>query len=101
METNAALSGSDIDAPGLQKALPLTGLHFVYREMVRRHAIRNPLIYPQCYVPYEKVSEVAWNVRVSAEIYRKIVAEIGEQDATFGGAFDIALTQYDKHGREE
>ena len=79
----------------------MTGLHFVYREMVRRHAIRNPLIYPQCYVPYEKVSEVAWNVRVSAEIYRKIVAEIGEQDATFGGAFDIALTQYDKHGREE
>ena len=101
IKTNAALSGSDIDAPGLQKALPLTGLHFVYREMVRRHAIRNPLIYPQCYVPYEKVSEVAWNVRVSAEIYRKIVAEIGEQDATFGGAFDIALTQYDKHGREE
>ena len=101
IKTNAALSGSGIDAPGFQKALSLTGIHFVFREMVRRHAIRNPLIYPQCFVPYEKVSEVAWNVRVSAEIYRKIVAEIGEQDATFDGAFDIALTQYDKHGREE
>ncbi len=97
---NSALSGSSIDVPGLEKALPLTGLHFVYREMVRRHAISNPVIYPQCFVPYEKVAEVAWNVRVSSEIYRKVVAEIGEQEATFGGAFDIALTQYDKHGRE-
>lgn len=100
VKKNATLSGSGIDVPGLQKALSLTGLHFVYREMVRRHAINNPLIYPQCFVPYETVAEVAWNIRVSSEIYRKVVAEIGERDATFGGAFDIALTQYDKHGRE-
>lgn len=95
--TNPRLSGSGIDAPGLQYALGgSTGLSFVCREMVRRGAIRNPALHRFCFVPYPKVSEFGECLCDSEAIYRRAVRELGLDGATFGKSFDIALTSYMK-----
>lgn len=101
IKTNSKLSGSGIDAPGLQYALgDSTGLAFVYREMVRRGAVENKFIHRFCFVPYPKVSEFSFCYRSSEEIYDRAVRELGQNDATFGLAFDIAITSYLKSGRK-
>ncbi|MDE3275088.1 MAG: hypothetical protein PUJ80_03595 [Verrucomicrobiota bacterium] len=100
IKENSKLRGTGIDAPGLQYALGQgTGLAFVYREMVRRGAIRNPLLHRFCFVPYPSVSEFGLCIRDSEAIFDKAVHEIGREDATFGLAFDIAITSYIRSGR--
>lgn len=96
--TNARLSGSGIDAPGLQYALgERTGLSFVCREMVRRGAVRNPSLHRFCFVPYPDVSEFAGCLRDSEDVYRRAVDKLGLDGATFDRSFDIALTSYMKY----
>lgn len=100
IKANSKLSGSGIDAPGLQYALgEQTGLSFVCREMVRRGAIRNPLLHRFCFVPYPPVSEFCSFLRDSEDLFDKAVHELGEEKATFDLAFDIALTSYLKSRR--
>lgn len=95
--TNARLSGSGIDAPGLQYALgERTGLSFVCREMVRRGAVHNPSLHRFCFVPYPNVSEFAECLRDSEDVYRRAVDKLGLDGATFDRSFDIALTSYMK-----
>jgi len=95
IKENSKLRGTGIDAPGLQYALGQgTGLAFVYREMVRRGAIRNPLLHRFCFVPYPSVSEFGLCIRDSEAIFDKAVHELGREDATFGLTFDIAITSY-------
>lgn len=97
IKENSKLSGSGIDAPGLQYALgEQTGLSFVCREMVRRGAIRNPLLHRFCFVPYPPVSEFCSFLRDSEDLFNEAVRELGEEKATFDLAFDIALTSYFK-----
>ena len=97
---NPLLSGTGITPPGLNKALGsrvATGLHFVFREMVRRKALtKNDGIFQYCYVPYKNVSEIADSNRDSEDIYRRVAAEIGFQKATFLNDFDIAILKYRK-----
>lgn len=95
VKENSKLRGTGIDAPGLQYALgEQTGLSFVCREMVRRGAIRNPLLHRFCFVPYPPVSEFCSFLRDSEAMFDKAVHELGEEKATFDLAFDIALTSY-------
>jgi hypothetical protein len=95
IKENSKLRGTGIDAPGLQYALGQnTGLAFVYREMVRRGAIRNPLLHRFCFVPYPSVSEFGLCMRDSENIFEKVVREIGRENATFDLGFDIAITSY-------
>ena len=101
IKMNPKLSGTGIDAPGLQYALGgCTGLAFVYRELVRRGAIANEALYRFCYVPYPKVSEFSSCYRSSEDIYEKAVRELGRDKATFDLSFDIAITSYLKSGRK-
>ena len=100
IKENSKLRGTSIDAPGLQYALGQgTGLAFVYREMVRRHAVSNPILHRFCYVPYPRVSEFGLCIRDSEAIFEKAVRELGREDATFGLAFDIAITSFMKSRR--
>ena len=100
IKENSKLRGTSIDAPGLQYALGQgTGLAFVYREMVRRHAVSNPILHRFCYVPYPRVSEFGHCIRDSEAIFEKAVRELGREDATFGLAFDIAITSFMKSRR--
>lgn len=88
-----------MDAPGLQKALGgkyNTGIHFVCREMVRRGAICNPEMHKYCFVPYKSVAEEVGESRNSVQIYNAVVSAIGAENASFMGAFDIALIAYKK-----
>ena len=100
IKQNSKLSQTGIDAPGLQYALGQgTGLAFVYREMVRRGAIKNPLLHRFCFVPYPKVSEFGLCIRDSEAIFDKAVRELGREEATFGLSFDIAITSFMKARR--
>ena len=95
---NSRFSGTGITPPGLNKALgsgKATGLHFVFREMVRRKAItRNDKIFRYCFVPYKDISETADAKRDSEDIYWKVVTAIGVDKATFLNDFDIAILKY-------
>ena len=97
---NSRFYGTGITPPGLDKALgtgAATGLHFVFREMVRRKAItRNDKIFKYCFVPYKDVSETASARRDSEDIYRNVVTAIGYDKATFLNDFDIAILKYRK-----
>lgn len=93
-QTNPLLQQTGITAPGLQKALGTTGIHFVFREMVRRGAIKNPALHPFCFVPYQGLSERLGLPQDSQLIHSSIVNEIGEEKSSFGGAFDVAITSY-------
>ena len=70
------------------------GCHFVFRELVRRKFVTNAAIYPYCFVPYRAVAEGADVTQESQAIWEKVKNAIGEENATFGEAFDIAITAY-------
>lgn len=92
---HAALSGSDIgDAPALKRALGV-GRHFLLRELLRRGALQNKVLYPFCYVPVKRVRTLvsAWGGcgDTSEGIHSFLAKYLGEEGATFNGAFDLPL----------
>ena len=87
---NSMLSGSGIDLPGLQNALCPRGRTFLLRELVRRKAISNSCVYPYCFVSIGSL----FNGEDSKSIYNRISFNLHKEDATFAGAFDIALVSF-------
>jgi hypothetical protein len=97
VKKNPLLSGSGIELPGLQTALCARGKAFLVRELVRRKAISNSCIFPYCFVPKGALI----NGEDSKSIYNRISYVLPKEDATFGGAFDIALVSYLKAERKD
>ena len=90
IKKNPMLSGSGIDLPGLQNALYTRGRTFLVRELIRRKAISNSCVYPYCFVSKGSL----FNGEDSKSIYNRISFNLHKEDATFGGAFDIALVSF-------
>lgn len=94
---NLDFSGGGPDAPSMRRALGRVGIHFVLRELVRLNFIRGKNIYHLCYVPIQRVRDLLSlitngdRVETSEDIYRLLVKHMGDENATFGGVFDLPL----------
>lgn len=95
--TAAALSGSGIDAPAIDKVLRL-GRHFVIRELVRRGVLTNPLLYKYCFTPSRRIRHVfacigcslnGVDIHNSKTIYEFVEHHLGAERATYDLAFDL------------
>ncbi|SEH07962.1 sacsin N-terminal ATP-binding-like domain-containing protein [Candidatus Venteria ishoeyi] len=94
--------GGGIDAPPLQHTLSL-GACFVVRELVRKQVVKPvPALTPYCYVPVKRTRDLLGrmgcnacdsgaDIDTSKEIHKFLVKHLGEERATFDGAFDIPL----------
>lgn len=105
---SAVYQGGGISAPPLNRTLGY-GANFVVRELLRYKILQTPHeknLYPLCYVPTQRVrhlfqsmgcsdiSDERFSLRDSETMYRFVCEHLGEERATFDGAFDIALTAY-------
>lgn len=103
--------GGGIEAPPLTRTLGL-GACFVVRELARLGLVRSQHAFPYCYVPTKGVRNLLQElgapgvgldygdkVEDSPAIHKFLVKHLGEEGATFGGAFDIPLRYlaYDKN----
>jgi|GEM_PF-2498394 len=96
------------DAPPLRPYLGI-GAHFVLRELVRKGILRNPAVVTQaakyCYVPsrsvreFLDVAEVGTRADQARAIYDALCEALGEERATFGGAFDLPLLRHLKNNK--
>lgn len=93
-QTNPLLQQTGIKAPGLQKALGTVGVHFVFRELVRRGAIKNSSLDPFCFVPYQGLCDRLGVEQSSQAIHSLVTDAIGREIVSFGNAFDIAISSY-------
>jgi hypothetical protein len=81
---------SGFEAPPNAQGLGIGG-QFVMREMVRSGLIQNPLAFEHCYVPVQRLCRL-WNrIGCHSGFYRDLCRHLGEERATFGGAFDLPL----------
>lgn len=96
---NALLGPGDPDAPPLQDVLGI-GAHFVLRELVRKRVLKNPELFPLCYVANLRVRQVmersglvmsygAKHEEQSKLVYEEMKAQFG--DGTFGLGFDVPI----------
>ncbi len=92
--TNPQLQGSGIDAPPLTRTLKV-GFHLIVRELLHHGVIKNPLAIPHAYAPITRVknffSKFHVHVDTSEGIHRVLKERLGEEEATFGGDYDIPL----------
>jgi hypothetical protein len=100
---NPAFQGGGPDAAPISQVLGI-GCCFVLRELAAANVVANPAVHPYCFVPS---ASVRWLVRMlggpdldsvagprsvqSVAIYEFLCDELGRDDATFDGAFDIPL----------
>jgi hypothetical protein len=101
IRTSAVFSGSDLDAPALNRALGM-GVYFVIRELTRLDILRNDHVHRHCYVPAgrvcallkvlgcDEVEGASMNER-SGVIHKFLIAHLGPERATFGRSFDLPL----------
>ncbi len=96
---NPIFSGSDINAPNLNRALGI-GKHFVLRELVRTGVIQNSQVYAECFMPSKRVRQQLerlgcalsideWSSSDSRTIYKFLCEHLGEERATFDLSFDL------------
>lgn len=93
--SDPSLSGSGIDAPTLSGILRL-GQHLVIRELLRAGVLSPPVAKEMAFAPRRSVislmGELGYDdVDSSSDIFRVLIAELGEEKACFGGAYDIPL----------
>lgn len=97
-----SLAGSGIDAPTLSGMLRL-GRHLVVRELLRVQVLSSETAKELAFAPRSAVvalmAELGHTVSSSQDIYEVLKAELGEEDATFGGAYDIPLQLIATHAR--
>ena len=97
------------DAPPLKPFLGI-GAHFVLRELVRKKLLTKPEVIqnaePYCFVPSKRIrrllniSEVGTRADQAQAIYQALCENLGQDRATFNGAFDLPLLKYLKDNRE-
>ena len=100
---NPLQAGGGADAPPLTAALGI-GACFVVRELVHGGFLQNPHVHKYCYVPVRRVVRLLIGMgcselkdsslerwELSAIIHRFLCKHLGEEDATFGGDFDLPL----------
>ena len=93
--SDPSLSGSGIEAPTLSGMLRL-GQHLVVRELLRVEVLSSDVARELAFAPRTAVLELMArlghdDLRSSSDIYRVLVAELGEEAACFSGAYDIPL----------
>lgn len=100
--TASILQGGGFDAPQLKRALGF-GACFVLRELARNKIIEtNRYINPYCYVPVGRTRDLLErmgciecsgdaDIEQSRKIHAFLVKHLGEEKATFNGAYDIPL----------
>jgi hypothetical protein len=86
--------GGGIDAPPLNRTLKVGG-PLVIRELLHHGVIASPLAIPHAYAPVQRIrdwfSKFREKVETSKEIHDLLRKHLGEERATFGGAYDIPL----------
>jgi hypothetical protein len=93
--------GGGPDAPPISNVLGI-GAWFIMRELVRKGIIKNKNAHRHCYVPMKRVRDLVERMggpslenfsreEQSIRIYRFLADHLGEENATFNGAFDIPL----------
>ncbi len=92
---DTSLSGSGIDAPTLSGILRL-GQHLVIRELLRAEVLSSNFAREMAFAPRASVVSLMdrlgfSDLRTSREIFRVLADELGEDEACFGGAYDIPL----------
>lgn len=103
IRTSEHFSGSSFDAPTVEKTLGI-GACFVMRELTRLKVIKQPHAYPYCFVPLKRTRDFfefqlncegiySTNVQAyrSKIIHDFLVKHLGQERATFAGAFDLAI----------
>lgn len=99
--TSSSFSGGGPDAPALTRGLGM-GAHFAFRELVRVRVLDQRFAHPHCYVPARRVCALLDKLASSAiralpstsrsqAIHTLLVEHMGDQRATFAGAFDLPL----------
>jgi hypothetical protein len=99
--TNPRFSGGGPDAPPMIRTLGI-GSSFVLRELTRSGVISGPYVHPHCYVPVRRVCAVLEDLGCSPlasltngdrskAIHAFLAEHIGQEQAIFGGAFDLPL----------
>ncbi len=93
--------GGGPNAPPISKILGI-GAWFIIRELVRKGIIENKNAHRHCYVPVKRVRDIVERMggpflenssreEQSIRIYEFLAKHLGEEKATFNGAFDIPL----------
>jgi hypothetical protein len=101
LRTSAMFSGSDLDAPALNRALGM-GVHFVIRELTRLAVLRQDHVHRHCYVPAGRVCsllkllgcdklECSSMTERSGVIHKFLVTHLGPERASFNRSFDLPL----------
>lgn len=93
--SDPSLSGSGIEAPTLSGMLRL-GQHLVVRELLRLEILSSDAARALAFAPRSAVLELMTrlgypDLRTSSDIYEVLVSELGEEAASFSGAYDIPL----------
>ncbi len=94
--SDPSLSGSGIDAPTLAGILRL-GQHLVVRELLRAEVLKSSAAREMAFAPRASVLDLMdrlgfTGLQSSSDIFRVLVQELGDEDeACFGGAYDIPL----------
>lgn len=92
--TNPHFQGGGIEAPPLTRTLRVGG-PLVIRELLYHGVISNPLAIPHAYAPIQRIRDWFKNlgeiVETSKDIFDLLREHLGEEEASFGGAYDIPL----------
>ena len=93
--SDPSLSGSGIEAPTLSGMLRL-GQHLVIRELLRLEVLSSEVAQELAFAPRSAVLELMarlghTDLTSSSDIYQVLVSELGEDAASFSGAYDIPL----------
>ena len=101
LQYSSQSQGSDLDAPSIDRTLGI-GACFVVRELMRLGVLSSEHVRPHCYAPVGRVSQLLNSIgcqgldsdapqrwKQSVTIYEFLCEHLGEQEATFKGAFDI------------
>jgi hypothetical protein len=92
--TNPHFQGGGIEAPPLTGTLRVGG-PLVIRELLYHGVISNPLAVPHAYAPIQRIRDWFKNlgviVETSKDIFDLLRKHLGEEEASFGGAYDIPL----------
>lgn len=100
---SAMLSGSNFTPPELKSTLGI-GVNFILRELCRHHVYKDHSLAPHCYMASAGVRDLlshrlpegglqldSASAEHSKEIHAFLCRHLGEEKATFNGAFDIPL----------
>ncbi len=93
--SDSSLSGSGLEAPTLSGMLRL-GQHLVIRELLRLKVLKSDVACQQAFAPRSAVLALMSSLgrdhlSTSRDIYEALVDELGEDEACFGGSYDIPL----------